>query len=63
MDCLCAVNTGKRKVGCLGYVRNKSDGCIVRGRGRNVKANREKMPEEIGIAEGYAITRPHPYTL
>jgi len=50
MDCLRAVKTGKRKVGGLGYVRNKSDGCIVRGRGRNVKANREKMPGEI---DGY----------
>ena len=47
MDCLRAVKTGKRKVGGLGYVRNKSDGCIVRGRGRNVKANREKVPGEI----------------
>ena len=42
MDCLRAVATGKRKIGGLGYVRNKSDGCIVRGRGRNVKANRSK---------------------
>ena len=47
MDCLRAVKTGKRKVGGLGYVRNKSDGCIVRGRGRNVKANREKVPGDI----------------
>lgn len=50
MDCLRAVKTGKRKVGGLGYVATKSDGCIVRGRGRNVKANREKMPGEI---DGY----------
>ena len=42
MDCLRAVKTGKRKVGGLGYVRTKNDGCIVRGRGRNVKANRGK---------------------
>lgn len=42
MDCLRAVKTGKRKVGGLGYVKTKSDGCIVRGRGRNVKANRGK---------------------
>ena len=47
MDCLRAVKTGKRKVGGLGYVRYKSDGCIVRGRGRNVKANREKVPGDI----------------
>lgn len=47
MDCLRAVETGKRKVGGLGYVRNKSDGCIVRGRGRNVKANRSKTDGSI----------------
>lgn len=47
MDCLRAVETGKRKVGGLGYVRNKSDGCIVRGRGRNVKANRSKIDGNI----------------
>lgn len=42
LDCLRAVDTGKRKVGGLGYVRTMNDGCIVRGRGRNVKANRGK---------------------
>lgn len=47
LDCLRAVETGKRKVGGLGYVRNKSDGCIVRGRGRNVKANRFKTDGNI----------------
>ncbi len=49
MDCLRAVQTGKRKVGGLGYVKTKSDGCIVRGRGRNVKANRTKT----GTIAGY----------
>lgn len=47
MDCLRAVQTGKRKVGGLGYVKTKSDGCIVRGRGRNVKANRAKTDSNI----------------
>lgn len=47
MDCLRAVKTGKRKVGGLGYVKTKSDGCIVRGRGRNVKANRGKTDSNI----------------
>jgi hypothetical protein len=47
MDCLRAVDTGKRKVGGLGYVRNKGDGCIVRGLGRNVKANRGKTDSTI----------------
>lgn len=47
MDCLRAVETGKRKVGGLGYVKTKDDGCIVRGRGRNVKANRAKTSSNI----------------
>lgn len=50
MDCLRAVSTGKRKVGGLGYVVSKSDGCIQRGLGRNVKANRAKTPQ---IIDGY----------
>ena len=49
MDCIRAVQTGKHKVGGLGYVNTKPDGCIVRGRGRNVKANRLKS----GTIEGY----------
>ena len=47
MDCLRAVETGKRKIGGLGYVNTKSEGCIVRGRGRNVKANRAKTSNNI----------------
>lgn len=50
MDCLRAVVTGKRKVGGLGYVSSQSDGCIQRGLGRNVKANRSKTPQMI---DGY----------
>lgn len=50
MDCLRAVKTGKHKVGGLGYVKTKNDGCIVRGCGRNVKANRSKM---VGNISGY----------
>lgn len=49
MDCIRAVGTGKRKVGGLGYVSTKPDGCIVRGRGKNVKANRLKG----GAIDGY----------
>lgn len=47
MDCLRAVGTGKRKIGGLGYVKTGGDGCIVRGRGRNVKANRSKTDHDI----------------
>ena len=50
MDCLRAVMTGKRKVGGLGYVSSKPDGCIQRGLGRNVAANRKKTPQ---IIDGY----------
>lgn len=47
MDCLRAVETGKHKIGGLGYVKSKSDSCIVRGRGRNVSANRSKTENNI----------------
>lgn len=47
MDCIRAVKTGKRKVGGLGYVKTQAVGCIDRGRGRNVKANRTKTESEI----------------
>jgi len=47
MDCLRAVSTGRRKVGGLGYVKTKSDGCIVRGQGRHVKTNRTKTGHDI----------------
>lgn len=62
MDCLRAVKTGKRKVGGLGYVKTKSDGCIVRGRGRNVKANRNKTDNipgylTIGCMQNALLTR------
>lgn len=47
MDCLRAVKTGKKKIGGLGYVATKIDGCIQRGQGKNVKANRMKTDKEI----------------
>jgi len=50
MDCLRAVKTGKKKIGGLGYIVAKPDGCIARGLGRNVKANREKTGDKI---DGY----------
>jgi retron-type reverse transcriptase len=50
MDCLRAVQTGKRKVGGLGFIVAQKEGCIARGTGRNVKANREKTPQKI---DGY----------
>lgn len=50
MDCLRAVYTGKTKVGGLGYDKQGKVGCIVRGRGRNVSANRIKTGDTI---DGY----------
>lgn len=48
-DCIRAVATGRKKIGGLGYDLHGKDCCILRGKGRNVKANREKMP----VIEGY----------
>lgn len=47
MDCLRAAQTGRCKVGGLGYAKDRPDGCIVRGRGRHVKANRNKTDNNI----------------
>lgn len=47
MDCLRATMTGKTKLGGLGFDVNRG---IVRGTGRNVKANRENTPTEL---DGY----------
>lgn len=42
MDAIRACDTGKLKIGGLGSATNLPDRTILRGRGRNVKANREK---------------------
>lgn len=47
MDCLRAVHTGKKKIGGLGYDCQGKVGCIVRGKGRNVSANRRKTGDDI----------------
>lgn len=43
MDCIRACGTNKRKVGGLGFVNNLPDRTVVRGKGRHVKKNREKI--------------------
>ena len=48
MDALRAVHTGKTKIGGLGYDRQGRVGCVVRGKGRNVSANRCKTGDDIG---------------
>ena len=47
MDCLRAVHTGKDNLGGLGYDKQGKVGCVVRGRGRNVSANRRKTGDDI----------------
>lgn len=47
MDCLRAKRTGKDNTGGLGYVRNRHDSCVDRGRGRNVSTNRKKTETRI----------------
>ena len=47
MDALRACATGKKKIGGLGSVNDKSDYTILRGTGKNVTANRNKTAKEI----------------
>lgn len=54
MDALRAVQTGKKKIGGLGYVPEGKVGVIARGTGRNVKANRQKTEKEL---DGYMSIR------
>ena len=67
MDCLRAVHTGKRKIGGLGYVKTQKEGCIDRGRGRNVTSNRCKTEKNIagyltiGCMQNAMLTRRAAY--
>ena len=47
LDCLRAVQTGKKKIGGLGSVSDREDYTILRGTGKNVAANRRKTDKEI----------------
>lgn len=44
MDAIRAASTGKNKIGGLGICKNKTPGIIIRGTGRNVRSNKEKIP-------------------
>lgn len=50
MDALRAIQTGKHDLGGLGWSRVQKVGCISRGTGSNVKANRGKTDK---MLEGY----------
>lgn len=54
MDCIRAAETGKKKIGGLGCVIDKGNYTILRGTGRNVKANKIKTEKYI---EGYKSIR------
>ncbi len=47
LDALRACVTGKKKIGGLGSVNDRDDYTILRGTGKNVKANRRKTEKEI----------------
>lgn len=54
MDCIRGVMTGKKKTGGLGYANHLPEGVVLRGTGKNVRANEEKTQKEI---EGYFSLR------
>ena len=54
MDCIRACATGKKKIGGLGSVNDKTDHTILRGVGKNVTANRSKTDKGI---DGYLSLR------
>ncbi len=47
MDALRAMMTGKKEIGGLGSANNLPNKTVLRGTGKNVKANRQKTPKEI----------------
>lgn len=47
LDCIRSAETGKRNVGGLGFVKYEESHCIQRGKGRNVRYNRDKTPNKI----------------
>lgn len=54
LDSIRACITGGKRIGGLGVVDNRSDSTIIRGTGRNVKANKKKTCKEI---EGFKSLR------
>ena len=54
LDALRSCVTNKKKIGGLGSVNDKADYTIIRGVGKNVRANRNKTDKEI---EGYFTIR------
>lgn len=53
LDCVRACATKRKRIGGLGYDKSGELGVIVRGKGRNVRSNRNDIPE----VEGYVSVR------
>lgn len=51
MDSIRSCETGKKKIGGLGENRNQKDGCVQRGTGKNVTANRKRWCETHGTEQ------------
>lgn len=47
MDCIRACETGRKKIGGLGSCMDRGDYTIVRGKGKNVRANKNKTEKQI----------------
>ena len=58
LDCIRACDTNKTKLGGLGYNKTGENGVIVRGKGRNVRSNRNK----IDVVDNY-VSLSHMQTL
>lgn len=60
-------DTNKKKLGGLGFDKTQKDGCIARGKGKNVKANRLATEQiidgylPIGCAQAAMLTRRAAY--
>lgn len=48
MDCIRAVDSGRKEIGGLGENKQKQHGVVCRGKGKNVKANRQKWQNKYG---------------
>lgn len=57
MDCIRACGTGKKKLGGLGVVYDKDDHTILRGKGKNVTANRQKECKALEQYKGLTCMR------
>ena len=48
MDCIRAVDSGRKEIGGLGENKQMQNGVVCRGKGKNVRANRQKWQNKYG---------------